>query len=529
MSVVIPLNEDAVTEPAELDDESAAGVDAAPTTAVPEQVRVAVEVGEWLVEQSLSAHAPLILVMEKLAPRLKETLDAKSLKVIFPDSAVFSLAYEGQPAFPRSQTLAELGVTDGEILVLKQIHSEEVFEQPIEDTSDALSEYNAVKFPDFTAGTARVMTLALAVVFFTVLAVGIIQSWSATPDLRWWFIPAAVVTAVTITGSALAKRRRGAPQIAYVLGIGAVIVAFAAGWVAIPAYDNMPGQWTAANVMSASWCAAAASLLVLWLTGIGTTVHTALVSLLATGAIAATVMTYTGFNGRQVGAVAVLVGLIMVVIAPGLALSLARVQPPKLPEPGEEIDRGELHEAGMRVEVFDDGSEVGRSVELSDSEDTELEGRSRLSNKYLTGLWVSAVITIVVSALAAIEPRTHYFVHAALFTTVLVLILGLRARTLPDRVLAITFFLGAFVLTIGAVLVVIAGHPNPVVQASVLGGFLVLTVATIVGGLKLPYAKLQDSTRHRIQRLETVMLICPPVLAFWITGLYDFARNFFGS
>lgn len=532
MTTVIPIN-DALEDLTGVEGESRGHVG---VTAVPEQIRVAVFVGKYLVEQSLTAHAPLSQVMERLPQYLKETLDAEGISVTFPDDAVYSLGVEGAAPFPRNQTLADLGVLDGDLLVLRQIFSEEVFAAPIEDTGDALGIFNTAKFPEWGSATARALTLTVAVGFSALTSAALIRSWWATPSPLWWVGPALALVVLAVAGASVAQRRRHAPQISYVLGIGAVILAFAMGWVCVPAVDAVPGQWSAANLMAAAIATAAVSVLVLWFTGIGLTVHTTVISAAILGAVAAAVMAFTGFDGRQVGGVAVFLGMCLVVAAPKLALALARVPQPNLPAPGEEIDRAELEEAGMRVEVFADGtnnedeadspSENGRSsVQLSESNDDQLEQRSLVANKYMTGMWLSASMVMIVSAIAMIQPRTHYFFGELAVAILAVLVMALRARTLPDRVQAITFYSAAFVLAAGATIVVINGYPYPVVQLCILAAIVVLGVVTVTAGINLPNTKLPDTTRHRIQTLEFVVIAVVPTVLGWVTGLYYMART----
>lgn len=163
------------------------------------------------------------------------------------------------------------------------------------------------------------------------------------------------------------------------------------------------------NLLAGVFAAGAISLLVLWLTGVGTTVHTAIIALAAAATVVAALRTFTGLDARQLGIGALLVGMILITAAPALALWMARVRPPSLPVPGEDIDRNELDDAAMTVEVFDDTDDV-RTVALSDAdEDTQLERRSRVANKFLTGLFVAAVAIVAIGGIVAVQPRTHYF------------------------------------------------------------------------------------------------------------------------
>ena len=517
MSVVLPV-ESLPADPGRQPEATGTAVQA-----VPEQIRVAIHVGNYNVDTSLAAHAPLSIVMEGLVPFLAETLRNEGLNVDFTTTGVYTLAVEGGMPFARTLSLAEAGVLDGARLLLREVHSNEVFKPIIEDGSDALAEFNAVKFASFTADTARTLGLIAIVGGAALTAALTIAAWWSTPSSLWWAPPAGVLTLLAIIGAIVASRR-SIRQVSYAAGIAAVPLAFALGWVAVPAYENTPGHWTAANVFAAAFATAAVSLIVLWLTGIGISVHTTVVTMAVIGAAAAGVRTYTGFDMRQIGTVAVVVGMILVAMAPGLALSLAGVKPPSLPVPGEDIDRTELDEAAMVVEVFDDGNDV-RTVALSEDEDAQLERQSRVANKYLTGLFLAAVTTIVAGAIVATEPATHYFWGEVAVAILSILVLVLRGRSLPDRVHAVTFFVGAFVLLVGFTVTVITGTSTAVAEISVLGGVALVTVLAALAGMMLPGRIKSPIPLRRIEYLEFFANFAVAMLAFWIVGAFNFFRN----
>lgn len=494
--------------------------------AVPEQIRVCVHVGAYFVDTSLAAHAPLSVVMEGLVPFLVDTLRGEGLTVDFDEHAVYSLAVEGAMPFSRAHTLSEAGVLDGARLVLREVRSAEVFKPIIEDGSDALAEFNAVKFPAFSETTAAAVGLVAAAVGGGLLAALLIAGWWSTPALGWWLPVALVLTIAAAGGAAVAQRSRDVAPVSYALGIGAVLLAFGAGWVAVPPADGVAGHWTAANVLAAVFAAGAVSLLVLWLTGVGITVHTAVITVAVVAVAAAAARTFTGLDARQLGTAALLVGMILITAAPALALGLARVRPPSLPVPGEDIDRNELDEAAMVVEVFDDGTEDVRTVALSEDEDTQLERRSRVANKYLTGLFVAAVAVVAVGAIVAVRPGTHYFGGELALAVIATAVLVLRGRSLTDRVQAIVFFAGGFVVLAGFSLVAVRGSGDPAAGLAMTLTVAAIVVAAVLAGLLLPGKKLSPITLRRIEQLEFLLILAIAPLAFWVVGAYSALRNF---
>jgi hypothetical protein len=200
MSVVLPVGP------------VAAGVEGkrpAVQAAVPEQIRVCIHVGDYFVDTSLAAHAPLSVVMEGLVPFLVDTLREEGLAVEFKPHAVYSLAGEGGMPHPRTMTLAEAGVLDGARLLLREVRSTEVFKPIIEDGSDALAEYNSVKFPAFSASTAHVLGLAAAAAGAALTSALFIAAWWSTPALLWWLPLALTLMVIATAGAAVVMRMAG--------------------------------------------------------------------------------------------------------------------------------------------------------------------------------------------------------------------------------------------------------------------------------------------------------------------------------
>ena len=181
-----------------------------------------------------------------------------------------------------------------------------------------------MKFAPFTAKTARALGLNSMPFFSFLVALLILIGWWSAPTPKWWLPPSAALAVLLVTGAVVAMRRYSAPQISYALGIAAWPAAFSTGWVSVPPYAGQGGHWTAANFAAASAAVAGASLLVTRLTRLGVVVHTAMSLSAGFSTVSAAAVVFGGFNSRQVGTVGVLAGMILVSVAPGVALLLAR-------------------------------------------------------------------------------------------------------------------------------------------------------------------------------------------------------------
>ena len=117
-------------------------------------------------------------------------------------------------------------------------------------------------------------------------------------------------------------------------------------------------------------------------------------------------------------------------------------------------------------------SAPARRIPVSDSRTTV--------RRSIQPLFAAAVIIIVTGAVVAVEPRTHYFWGEVAVAILSILVLVFRGRSLPDRVHAVTFFIGAFVLLVGFTLTIITGTSNVVAEISVLGGVVAMIVLSIL-------------------------------------------------
>lgn len=104
-------------------------------------------------------------------------------------------------------------------------------------------------------------------------------------------------------------------------------------------------------------------------------------------------------------------------------------------------------------------------------------------------------------------------------------VLVLRGRSLTDRVQAITFFVGAFVLLTGFTLVTVFGTDSPVVAVAVIVTVLAVVIAAAAAGLLLPGIKMSPITLRRIEQLEFLLILSIAPLVFWVIGAYSALRN----
>lgn len=495
--------------------------------AVPEQVRVLIEVGENSVERSLLARRRLSVVMDSVIPGLES---------IFPDhdfttTGAWTFSREGGTSLSREKSLADAGVLDGDRLILAETFSNQTFRPLIESTADAIQEFCRQRFQRFGTSTARILGLTALVLAAVVLAALILISWSAHSSLLWWFPVSAVAAIAVVVAAVSADRQWHAPQVAYALQLAAAPILFTAGFVLIPPDGGVDGAFTAANILTGAVLALIGLVVLGRSSGLGAAVLAGLVLVAATAAIGSALFAYTPLGRPAVPAIGVIGALLLANWAQGWALMLARVRPDPLPPPGEDIDRSEL-DAAYHVDTFDDES----TTELARGEEnTALERKARVAAKLLTGMYVAIAGILTVSALTILVPNTHYFWGEVAVAALVSVICVLRGRSLDDRVHATVFFVAGFAVAAGLAIVVVSAVDGDLARLIVIAvsavalvtfGVAALLLADRAGGDEGAQSRpLSARLLGRIEFGEKFAIFAVVLLALWTTRLFAAMRE----
>ncbi|KXP03186.1 type VII secretion integral membrane protein EccD [Tsukamurella pseudospumae] len=496
-------------------------------SAVPEQVRVLVEVGENSVERSLLARRRLSVVMDSVIPGLEQ---------IFPDhdfstTGAWTFAREGGTPLARDKSLGDAGVLDGDRLILAETFSTQTFRPLIESTADAIQEFCRQRFRRFESTTARVLGLVALVLGAGVFSALVLTAWFAHSSALWWFPVAALAAIAVVLAAVSADRQYGARQVAYALQIAAAPVLFTAGFVLIPPDGGADGAFTAANVLVGALFALIGVIVLGRASGLGAAVLAGLGLVAAVTVVASALFAYTPLERPAIPAIGVIGALLLANWAQGWALMLARVRPDTLPPPGEDIDRNEL-DAAYHVDTFDDET----TTELARAqENTGLERKARTAAKLLTGFYVAIAGVLVVSALTVLVPHSHYFWGEVVIAALVSVVCVLRGRTLDDRVHATVFFVAGFLVAAGLAVILVTAVDSDLARLAVIVVSAIALAAFGTGALLLADRVSTDPAGHgrplsarlmgRIEFGEKFAIFAVVMLALWTTRVFAFMRE----
>jgi len=490
-----------------------------PTVSVPARCAVAVICGEHLVSQVYPASVPVEVFLDNIVELLNDDLKRRGAPAL--DSGI---AYELQRAngtrLDATKTLDELGIEDGDTLVLVPAERGESFEPQYESLSTGLARVGKKLFAPVTAQTAVTASLViLGMVALTVLGLTIrtrlhTDSWVTASA------PLALGAALAFGGFSVWRGWRDRWQLSTGLAWLSVPL-LAAGFAAAT-----PGDLGAAHVFITALTVAVLACALAAVTGRYISIAATVVTLCAIGGVLGAVRMWQPVPGQRLG-MCTLIGLfLLVTTGPTIALWVARIRPPHFGSiTGRDVFR---RSDGMPVDAVapvEDESEDEPNPDATPRGEV-IATAARRANHVLTGICVAAAIALPVAVWATLIPGQPKATPAAVLSGLFVVIFISRGRAFADRRQAVALVCGAAAAACsGVARYVLAGSGESV--APLLWGSLVLTVfgaAGLAAALLVPVTRFTPLVRMVAEWLELAAIVAALPMAAWIGGLFTWVR-----
>ncbi|MFB7720148.1 type VII secretion integral membrane protein EccD [Nocardia sp. NPDC056100] len=485
------------------------------------RARVAIMVASYQVDVVVPTKFSVETFMDDLISVLEASVDDPTVDFTA-ENGHWTLSRPGKSPLPRWSTLAEHDIADGALLLLTTTESGEAFDPLVEDITDALARVNEREFTEFDSGTAALTGMSAFGVGALVITGLLSWSWTRTGSVVWCAVPALILGVLCVFAATALERRYGEPR----LGLGAMLSAIpllavgAAMLVPLPYEQHGPFQ--AANLAAGAAVATIISVIRLRSTRLGLPALLAIAVLGALLTIFASIETALDLSARQLAGAAVLVGLLLLTAAPRLAVLVAQIRPPDLPDPGREVNHSTLTDI-FDAETAGPGEEEQPAAQRNRAT-LSLESRARLAINGLRGLIVAASTLLAGAAVlsAALSPGgIREIIMAAAVSGVLVM----RSRWYPDRVQAIALVAAATVTVVGVGFVLVDAYATAPARTVVVLVIAALAAAGAVSGARLPGVRLSPVVRRTIDLIEYAFILAVPVLACWIMGIYTAMRG----
>lgn len=494
-----------------------------------DQRRVSIVCRTTRVDLSLPAHLELVAVI----PEVVELVRDRIRSAAGPASGIDVDARMGGGAggswqlsrlaggpLTVSETLAQQRVHDGEILVLD--HRPVPTPAPLfDDVLQGLTAPEVASHPTWDRGDAVGTATATTALVAVAAAVALL--------VQWWtvggFLTPAVAGLLALIAlvAVLALRGTTAPGSAHAVA-GASAVGFtviAAGTVgAVPAgAGHLMGGLTAGAVLSCilrctvfrpgpphTYALAAGYL--------------ALTVVQAVGAVASMAVAAIGVAVHAAGAGALLVGLTLLTVAPGIAVSAARIPIPPVPAPGEDVEAGDLEDIDHDVRARDVGDPHPRG---SLPTPAVLRHRFLTSRSWLTGLLAAAGTICATGSLVSLAGGPASTSWAVPLALVLIVVLALRGLGYADRLHTTVLLTSALALAAGVLVGAALTQPSPIV--AVVPAAAAVAAAVALAASVLPRVDLSPSALRAVGTVEVVGICVIVPLAVATMEVYSVVRQ----
>ncbi|MBO0878830.1 MAG: type VII secretion integral membrane protein EccD [Mycobacterium sp.] len=481
-----------------------------PSSTEPRLCRVSVIGGDTQVDVALPAAVPVanfipevVALVASRNPNLSERDDG--------DAALraehWSLSRLGHEPIDPQRSLTEADVFDGDLLVLREA---ETVEAPalFDDVIDAVARLTESSSHSWHSGNAEQAGVAASIAggvgAAVLLMIAGAHGWGLAAGLAGLGVGLLTLLAATLTARIYADS-----QTATGLSLGGLIVS-GAGAAAV-----VPGDFGAPQLVLGSAVALLLAVVMLRLTGTGTTMLAAVITTTAFGTAIAGALTLWHFTPPQVGVVGLLCALLSITFTPRIAVAAARLPVPPVPTAGGVIDPRD-HEQRPTIEGI---GAIGATTIPSAA---GLDERARRANEYQSGMLIGFVLVTVAGALTATTSTEHRW-QAAAMAVATGLVLCRRGRSFADRLQAATLVVGGCAVLVG--LPVLLGTYVPAAALPAAGMLVVFSVIAVLVGVVAARVTVSPIMQRAGEVIEYICICVIGPLAFWFLDIYSFARN----
>ncbi|MGV9799945.1 type VII secretion integral membrane protein EccD [Mycobacterium sp. NPDC003449] len=260
------------------------------------------------------------------------------------------------------------------------------------------------------------------------------------------------------------------------------------------------------------------ALLLLLLTGTGRVLFSGIIALAAFGIpVSLAVLTFDPAP-RTIGAILAGVAVVVVYLASGITITASRLPVPRVPTAGEPLDDIEI-QGGTAV----DGVNALRTISLIVPTEQEMVRRVGRASDYLTGVVAAAAVAAVAGAYLANDVDDGFHWQGAVFALAVTAVLCLRGRTHHDLFQAATLIGSGLLTALLTIAKVAVFLPEWRVMAAL--ALIAVTIVAVVCGVVAPKVEFSPVMRRIAELGEyfAVFLVVP--LACWIIGVYAFFRG----
>ncbi|GAA2809228.1 type VII secretion integral membrane protein EccD [Saccharopolyspora taberi] len=419
------------------------------------------------------------------------------------------LAKLGEDELDPSQTLASLGIVDGDMLQLRR-RSDNPPPPLYDDVVDALAEAEPGSYRPWTKETAQKIGHISGALGLIAAAIGLGVAGPAgllhpeigsTLSMVYQIIAAVVGVAVAIlatgVGSIVARAHGAATTGTVIAAAGGLPMAFVGGFNIVPGSDLSP------KLLLASALVLIFSSVSIMVIGAGIVTFIAAATVSAFGVISfiiATLVPADTVAPAGIAAGAAAVGLAGISLLPRITIQLAKLPLPHVPGNAEDLKE-------------DQGFPDYRQIEK----------QTGLAHRYMTGLIIGCGLT---AAIGAVLSTTSMSIWGAAMSAVVSAVLLLRGRNYANGSQAVALLMCGLLAALGVTAgLIVQVALSPLWVAWVFPPLLLLGILALIFGVVFPNRRFSPVQRRMVDILEAVLIALVLPLALGVMDLYMTVRD----
>lgn len=469
--------------------------------------------GTHVVSHVLPAAVPIVKFIDNIYDSINIELAERGIEEL--PAADYRLTRIDGVHLELSRTLQELGVTNGQALVLTPAEEGESYEPQYEQLSTGLARVGRQLIGRVTAAVAADVALVILTAVVVVIAMLSVRARTFTDGLAATGITAAVAMLLMLMAVVTARwwprEHRIIDALAWQGGAMATVAAYMAA----------PGRLGAPQLLLAGVVAVVAAAGIARWTGRHVSAAAAVITVAAAGAVSVSARMWSAVPAQWLGLITLLSLLIALFYAERVALRVCRVRPPYF---------GSV--TGDDIFATDKGMPLDTVAPVDDTErdpsptGAQLADATLRVHAVLSGICWGLAAALPAAVWATLAPGRDKAWAAALVCVLFIVIFISRGRAFVAWRQAVALVMAA----VGGVLVGIVKYAlhcdvaNTAQFAAAVAVLLVFALCALAAAIIVPQARYHPPVRLFVEWLEIAAIVSTVPLMAWLSGLLAWIR-----
>lgn len=468
----------------------------------------------------IPAGVSLVKLVDAIRDSINDELDERGEPLL--PAADYELRTVGGKRLDPKRTLQQLGVANGQVLVLVPAEAGESYVPQYEELSTGLARLGKKLVAAVDEAVAARTALAVLTLVAVVLAAITGRARTFTGEtFTEALIPAAVVGGAGLILAAMATAAANWwPDQHDIID---TLAWLACGLITVCGYVIAPGQLGAPHLVIAGLAAVVTVVATTRFTGRHTTAATAVIAVCVIAAVSVGLRWWRPVPGQVLGLITLTVLLLGIFYTERIALRVCAIRPPHFGS----VTGKDIFDAIKGALTKDTVTPVDNTdVDPTPSGERIAADAVRLAN-VVSGLCIAYAVVLPPAVWAVLAPGKSYTWQALVVAVLFVTIFITRARSFVAWKQAVPLVIGACVATLAGVVKYVLAAPGGDLAALLAGAGAVFAfgLCALGAAVIVPHTRFMPPIRVAVEWLELIAIAVSVPLMAWIGGLFIWLLN----